>query len=52
MRRVGDTVANRNPKLSMGNNVPRVRLEEGLAVEKEMLAAFKRDRFPPPITRD
>ena len=45
-------MANRNPKLSMGNNVPRVRLEEGLAVEKEMLAAFKRDRFPPPITRD
>jgi hypothetical protein len=49
---MGDAVANRNPKLSMGNNVPRVKLEEGPAAEKEMLYAVKRDRFPPPITRD
>jgi len=44
---VGDTVANRNPKLSMGNNVPRVRLEEGPAAEKEMLSAVKRETDSP-----
>jgi hypothetical protein len=51
LRRVGIAVANRNPKLSMGNDVLRVRLEEGPGAEKEMLSAVRRDRFPPPITR-
>jgi hypothetical protein len=49
---VGDALANRNPKLSMENIVPRVRLKEGPAAEKETLSALKRDRFSPPITRD